>query len=276
MNTDASTQSLGQRFRWFAADSWVLARRNLEHVRQIPEKLADVTIQPIMFVVLFAYVFGGVIAVPGGSYREYLVGGVLVQSLAFGMMGPGVSIATDLKEGVVDRFRSLPMSRSAYLVGHLVAEIAAISLAMVVLSLAGLAVGWRIHTDMPHAIAAYALLLFFATAMIWVGTCIGVIARSADSVQGLAFMSVFPLTFLATTFVPLEGFSPVLRHVAAWNPISALAGATRSLFGNPTGIPADAAWPMQHTVAMSLAWCTVILFTAAPLAIRALNKRTMG
>ena len=109
-----------------AHDSFALARRNLEHVRQIPEKLLDVTLQPIMFVLLFAYVFGGVIAVPGGDYHEYLVGGILVQTLAFGMMGPGVAIATDMQEGIVDRFRSLPMSRAAFVVGHVIAEMAAI------------------------------------------------------------------------------------------------------------------------------------------------------
>ena len=120
-----TTRPCSQRARWLVSDSLVLARRNLEHVRQIPEKLLDVTLQPIMFVLLFAYVFGGVIAVPGGDYKEYLVGGILVQTLAFGMMGPGVSIATDLSEGIVDRFRSLPTSRAAYLVGHLIAELAA-------------------------------------------------------------------------------------------------------------------------------------------------------
>ena len=139
--THASTpraRSLGLRARTRPpADSLVLARRNLEHVRQIPEKLLDVTLQPIMFVVLFAYVFGGVIAIPDGSYREYLLGGVLVQSLAFGIMGPATSIATDLHEGVVDRFRSLPMARSAYLIGHMLAELARRQSAITVLAVRG-------------------------------------------------------------------------------------------------------------------------------------------
>src|SRR6476619_6696753 len=120
MTTDVADSALN-RLRWLIADSLVIARRNLEHVRQIPEKLLDVTLQPVMFVLLFAFVFGGVIAIPDGTYREYLLGGILVQSLGFGIMGPATTIATDLKEGVVDRFRSLPMSRSAYLIGHVLA-----------------------------------------------------------------------------------------------------------------------------------------------------------
>jgi ABC-2 type transport system permease protein len=156
--------------RWLLADSLTMARRNAAHIRQIPEKLFDVTLQPLMFVLLFAYVFGGVIAVPDGSYREYLIGGVLVQTLAFGMMGPAISIATDLTEGIVDRFRTLPMARSAYLFGHLLAELAAASIALVVMVASGLVVGWRIHTDLPHALAGFGVLFLFASAMLW-GRC---------------------------------------------------------------------------------------------------------
>ena len=135
--------TLAVRTRWLVSDSLALAGRNLEHVRQIPEKLLDVTLQPIMFVLLFAFVFGGVIAVPGGNYREYLIGGILVQTVAFGMIGPGTSLATDLKEGIVDRFRTLPMARSAFLVGHMLAEFAGMAVAITILSISGLIVGSR-------------------------------------------------------------------------------------------------------------------------------------
>ncbi|HEY3970132.1 MAG TPA: ABC transporter permease [Solirubrobacteraceae bacterium] len=130
--------------RQLASDSLVIARRSLSHIRQIPEKLIDVTVQPLMFVLLFAFVFGGVIAVPGGSYREYLIGGILVQTLTFGIIGPATSMATDLGEGILDRFRSLPMHRSAFLLGHLAAELAASVLAVTVMVSSGLIVGWRI------------------------------------------------------------------------------------------------------------------------------------
>nr|URW68775.1 tetracycline resistance ABC transporter [uncultured bacterium] len=255
------------------SDSLLLARRNLEHVRQIPEKLLDVTLQPLMFVLLFAYVFGGVIHIPDGDYKSYLIGGILVQTIAFGMMGPGVSIATDLREGIVDRFRSLPMARSAYLIGHVTAEFLASLVAIVILSLSGLIVGWRVSSDLPHAIAGYALLCLLAVAMIWLGTLVGVLARTPDAVQGVAFITVFPLTFLANTFVPADGLPDGLKQVAMWNPVSAFAAAVRQLFGNPTAVPTDAAWPLQHPVIASVCWCLAIIAVAVPLTLRGYARR---
>lgn len=271
----ASAPTTAQRARWLVADSLALARRNLSHVRQIPEKLFDVTLQPIMFVLLFAYVFGGVIAV-GGDYREYLVPGILVQSLAFGIMGPGTSIATDLGEGFVDRVRSLPTSRSAYLGGHLIAELGAMCLAIAILSLTGLVVGWGIGSGPLDAIAGYALLILFATAMLWIGTLLGVLARSPDAVAGFVFMTVFPLTFVSNAFVPVAGLPDGLRQVAEWSPVSAMVAAVRTLFGNPTGIPADAAWPLQHPVLAAVLWCVALLAVAVPLTVRRFRARTTG
>lgn len=256
------------------SETLILARRNLEHVRQIPEKLIDVTLQPLMFVLLFAFVFGGVIAVPDGDYKEYLIGGILVQTLAFGLMGPGVAIATDLGEGMIDRLRSLPIRRSSYLTGHILAEMAATILAIIVLSGAGLLVGWGIESSVPEAIGAYALLGLFAFAMIWLGTLIGTIARSTDVVTGIAFMTVFPLTFLSNAFVPTESLPDGLRQVAEWNPISCVVAAVRTLFGNPTAIPNDAAWPLQHPVVASVGWCVLILVVVVPMTVRAFNRRT--
>jgi ABC transporter DrrB family efflux protein len=266
--------SAAVRARWLVSDSLALARRNLSHVRQIPEKLLDVTLQPLMFVLLFSFVFGGVIAVPDGNYREYLVGGILVQTLAFGMMGPGIAIATDLGEGIVDRFRSLPTSRAAYLIGHFLAEFAAVALALLVLTVSGLIVGWQIHTDVPHALAGFGLLLLFAAACIWLGTLVGVMARTPDSVQGVAFLTIFPLTFVASTFVPAAGLPDGLRQIAEWNPISALAAATRTLFGNPVALPSDAAWPLQHPVIAATAWSVAILAISAPQCVRRFQRRT--
>ena len=262
--------------RVLAGDSLIFARRNLEHVRQIPEKLIDVTVQPLMFTLLFAYVFGGAIDVPGGEYREYLVGGILVQTLAFGMMGPAMSIATDMTEGIVDRFRSLPTSRTAYLMGHLVAEMAAAMLALVVLTLSGLLVGWRIHEDVPHAFAAFALLALFAACMQWLGTLLGLIARSADAVQGFVFLTIFPLTFLSNAFVPADGLPKVLQTIAEYNPVSAMVAAVRTLFGNPVGTPEDAAWPLQHPVISAVLWCLVLLAVVVPLTIARFRQRTTG
>jgi ABC-2 type transport system permease protein len=265
-----------QRLRWQLSDSLAFAGRNLAHVRQIPEKLIDVTLQPLMFVLLFAYVFGGVIHVPGGSYHAYLIGGILVQTLAFGMMGPAVAIATDLNEGIVDRFRSLPTSRSAYLIGHLMAELAAATLGLAVLTGSGLIVGWRIESSPAHAIAGFALLLAIAATMLCVGTLLGLCVRSVDAVQGVVFLVVFPLTFIAITFVPLAGLPSGLGTVAAYNPVSAFAAAVRTLFGNPTALSGTTAWPLQHPVASSLLWCAGLLAIAVPLLVARFRARTAG
>jgi ABC-2 type transport system permease protein len=253
----------------------VFARRNLEHIRQVPEKLIEVTVQPVMFVLLFAFVFGGAISIGGQpKYREYLIGGILIQSLAFGMTGPAISMANDLKEGVIDRFRSLPTTKAAYLVGHFLAELAGLTLAIVVLLSSGFLVGWRARTDVFHIAEALLLLLTFAASMIWVGTWIGLKARSADAVQGIVFTTVFPITFLSNAFVPIDSLPNVLQWVASINPISVLVQAVRVLFGNPLAPIAKSTWPMTHPVAASWIYCAIILAVSVPGALRRYKART--
>jgi ABC transporter DrrB family efflux protein len=263
---------LGARALW--SDTLVYAKRNVQHIRQIPEKLLDVTIQPLMFVLLFAYVFGGAIAVEGGGYREYLIGGILIQSLAFAMMGPATAIATDLTEGVIDRFRSLPSTRGAYLLGHYLAELAGSVLSIVVLLGAGLLVGWRTHTDIWHVAEAILLLVVFASAIIWFGTWLGIVVRSPDAVMGVGFTLVFPLTFLSNAFVPVSTLPELLQWVASWNPVSVLVAAVRTLFGNPLSPIAKDIWPMRHPVAAAWIYCVVLLAIAVPLALRRYTART--
>lgn len=276
MNAFPTTVERRLALRELASDSLVIARRSVAHIRQIPEKLLDVTLQPLMFVVLFAFVFGGVIAIPGGSYRMYLIGGILVQTLGFGIFGPATSMATDLREGILDRFRSLPMHRWAFLLGHLIAEFAASVLAIVVMVISGLIVGWRIQSDVPHALAAFALLALLAVTMLWVGTLLGVLARSPDVVTGIGFLTIFPLTFVATTFVPAAGLPDGLRQFAEYNPISCWAAGVRKLFGNPTATPIHAAWPLEHPVVASLLWCGLLIAIVAPLTLSAYRRRTTG
>ena len=210
-----------------------------------------------MFVLLFAYVFGGAIAVKGGNYREYIIGGILVQSLAFAMTGPATAISTDLTEGVIDRFRSLPATRTAYLAGHYVAEMAGMALSVVVLMTAGLIVGWRTHTDLLHVATAVLLLLAFCSAMIWIGTWIGLVVRAPDAVMGVGFTIVFPLTFISNAFVPLESLPKVLRFVAAWNPVSVVVAAIRQLFGNPTAPLTTRSWPLEHAPIAAFLYCAL-------------------
>ena len=261
-------------WRTLWSDSLVFARRHIEHIRQIPEKLLDVTLQPLMFVLLFAYVFGGAISVPGGSYREYIIGGILVQSIAFGLMGPGTSIATDLTEGVIDRFRSLPTRKAAYLVGHYLAELSGMVLAIVILLGAGLIVGWRAHEDVFHITGAAVLLLLFASAMIWIGTWIGLTVRTPDAVMGVAFVVVFPLTFLSSAFVPIESLPNVLQWVAAWNPISVVVAAVRESFGNPTAPVTKHSWPLDHPVLAAVLFTLALAAIAVPGAVRRYRART--
>jgi ABC transporter DrrB family efflux protein len=264
------------RLRWLAGDSLAIARRSLAHIRQIPEKLLDVTLQPLMFVLLFSFVFGNVIAVPGGDYHEYLIGGIIVQTIVFGVIGPGTSMATDLGEGIIDRFRSLPMTRAAFLFGHLIAEFAAAVLAVTIMVAAGYLVGWQIESDFLHGLAAFALIALLSVTMLWVGTLIGIIARSPDVVTGIAFMVIFPVTFVATTFVPLGGLPAGLRAFAEYNPVSCWAAAIRTLFGNPTATPADPGWPLSHPVLASVLWCIALLAVVVPVTLRAYRARTTG
>jgi ABC-2 type transport system permease protein len=271
---DLTAQPLTTRLRWQLSDSLVFAKRNIAHVRQIPEKLIDVTLQPLMFVLLFGFVFGGVIAVPSGDYREYLIGGLLVQTIAFAIMGPATALATDLTEGIVDRFRTLPSSRFSFLLGHMIAALAAMTLAIATLSVSGLLIGWQINGSLPQALAGYGLLLAFAFTMLWIGALIGVMVRSPDAVLGIGFLLVFPLTFLSSTFVPIAGLPDGLQQIAEYNPVSSLAAATRELFGNPTAVPDSLAWPLAHPVASSLAWCAALLAIAVPLTVHRFRAKT--
>jgi ABC transporter DrrB family efflux protein len=283
MNAESITAALPTtaaepaRLRWLVGDAWVLARRHFAHIRQIPEELFDVTLQPLMFVLLFSFVFGNVIHVPGGGdYHEYLIGGILVQTLAFGMMGPGVSMSTDLGEGIIDRFRSLPMSRPAYLLGHLTAELSATVLAVAVMVVSGLIVGWGISSSPLEAAAGFGVVLLLAITMLWLGTLVGVVVRTPDAVQGIAFIAVFPLTFVANTFVPIGGLPDGLRQFAEYNPVSCWSAGIRTLFGNPTAIPDGSAWPLEHPVLASVLWCLAILAVSVPLTVRAYRRRTTG
>ncbi|HEX4108012.1 MAG TPA: ABC transporter permease [Solirubrobacteraceae bacterium] len=263
----ATVSGVRGRLRWAAADACTLTRRNLTHVRYVPEKLIDVTLQPIMFVLLFVYVFGKAIHVPGGHYQDFLMAGIFVQSLAFASAGSAVSIAEDLRTGAVERFRSLPTARAAILLGRTGADLVASALALAVLSVSGLIVGWHVHGAPGAVIGAYALLLLFAYAMSWVGVLLGTLVRAPDAAQGMAFLTMFPLTFIANSFVPLTSLPSGLRAVAQWNPLSAMITAARHLFQNPDLIPRHASWELMHPVLAAALWCVVLLVVTVPLAV---------
>ncbi len=248
--------------------------RNLLHIRRMPEMLLDVTIQPVMFVLLFAYVFGGSISVPGSNYREFLLPGIMVQTIVFASAVVAMGIANDLQKGIVDRFKSLPISRAAVLVGRSISSLIHSSIGIAVMSVTGLLVGWRIRAGVVDGVLAYLLLLLFGFAMIWLGIWVGSLMRTVESVQGLMFTVMFPLTFVANTFAPTANMPSWLRVVAEWNPVSALTQSCRQLWGNGLPAPADAAWPLQHAVPVSIGWSLALTAIFAPLALVAYRRRS--
>lgn len=248
--------------------------RNLLHIKRMPEMLLDVTIQPVMFVLLFAFVFGGSIVTDSSSYREWLLPGIMGQTMAFSAFIVALGLTNDIDKGIVDRFRSLPISRSSILVGRSISSLIHSSIGIVVMAVTGLAIGWRIRDGVADAVLGFALLLLFGFAMIWFGILVGSMMRSVEAVNGLMFTTIFPITFLANTFAPTEQMVPWLRTIAEWNPISALVQSLRVLWGNSPEAPADAAWPLQHSVLVTVVWSVVLAAVLAPLAVRAFRKRT--
>jgi len=243
-------------------------------MKRQPEQLSDATIQPIMFVLLFAYVFGGAIDVPGGgNYREFLMGGIFAQTIVFTAFGVALSLANDRKNQAVDRFRSLPIAKGAVLGGHAIANLIKSLLPIALMSICGLAIGWRIRAGVPDAVGGFLLLIGFAFAMIWVGVLLGSLVATPEGVTGIACVALFPITFVASTFVPTETMPGVLRTIAEWNPVTTLADAVRVQFGNPNTptAPGDP-WSIAHPMAYTIIWIVGVVVVCAPLAVRAYQR----
>ena len=250
-------------------DSLIVAKRNMIRIKRVPDIMVFVLLQPLMFVLLFAYVFGGSIDIAGGNYREFLIAGIFSQTVVFGATFTGSGLAEDLQKGLINRFRSLPMSRSAVVAGRTISDVVYNALSVVVMSIAGLAVGWRIRGSVLDAVAGYALLLFFAYAFSWVMACIGLVVPTPEVVNNASFMVLFPMTFIANTFVPSDNLPGALRTIAEWNPISTLTHAVRERFGNiPAGTPDPTSWPLQNSVLYSLVWALALIVVFAPIATR--------
>jgi ABC-2 type transport system permease protein len=261
----------------FGTDVWVLIKRSLARIRREPETLADVTIQPVIFILMFAYVFGGAIPLPGGgNYHEYLVGGMLGMGLAQTAPGVAVALVTDMSTGLIDRFRSLPMSRWAVLVARSIAELLTQIIGALVIVCVGLAIGWRVHTNAQDVAAALALALLFGYAFTWAGVCLGMTLRSPEAAQQTGFLIFLPLTFISSAFVPTQGMPGWLQPVAEWNPMSALAASCRHLFGNPNPAAGIHAWPMEHPELAVIYWSAAMLVIFAPLAVRLYRRKANG
>ena len=250
-------------------DGLTITRRNLVKVRRVPDLIVFATLSPIMFVLLFRYVFGSAIPIPGIDYAEFLLPGILAQTIVFGSTITGASLADDLQKGLIDRFRSLPMSRSAVLVGRTVADLGLNGISIVVMVITGLLVGWRVHSTPGEVAGGFLLLLRFAYAMSWVMATVGLLVRTPEVVQNASFIVIFPLTFIANTFVPTNNFPAFLKVIADWNPVSAVVQAARQLFGNTAPIlQTSHAWSLQHPVVYTLIWAVVLLVVFVPLSVR--------
>lgn len=292
----------------------VFVWRNLSHIPRMPERLADVTVMPIMFVLLFGYVFGSAIPIPGmegdGGYREFLIGGIFVQSVVFMCITTAVGVVADMKEGVIDRFRSLPISRVSVLGGRAIASLVEGSLGIFVMAVCGLLIGWGARNGFGNAVAGFALLAGIALAMICIGIYIGQLVKNPMTAQAIGFTAIFPLTFASNAFVPTDNMPTWLRTFAEWNPVSAMVQAVRQLFGNVAPPPSaesiaeaaqavqvlqannidpaalgfdataaitaatrDLPWPLENPVLASVIWIVILGTIGMTLAVR---KYTQG
>jgi ABC-2 type transport system permease protein len=269
----ADHPSPAARIRMLIGDSLTIAKRNVIKIKRVPDVLIFSTLSPIMFVLLFAYIFGSAIKLEGTSYREFLIAGIFAQTSVFGATFTGSSLAEDMQKGIIDRFRSLPMAPAAVLIGRTIADVVINVVSLVVMSVTGLLVGWRIRGSLLDAVLGYVLLLLFAYAVSWLMAVVGLLVRAPEVFNNASFMVIFPLTFVANTFVPSQQLPTPLRIFANWNPVSAVTQATRDLFGNSSPMmPVADVWSMRHPVATTFVWVVVMLVVFVPLALRQFKR----
>jgi ABC-type polysaccharide/polyol phosphate export permease len=249
----------------YVRETGLLVGRSLRTIRRVPERLSDVTIQPVVFTLLFLYVFGSAIHIPGIRYQDYLLPGLLGQGLAFGVIGAGVATSTDFTSGVIDRFRSLPVTRLSVITAQVIGQIIEQIIGMVIIIGIGLALGWRPHLTPASGVELVGLMLLGLLAFTWFGVLLGMMVRSSDAMQGIGFAIVFPLSFLAGTFVPISGMRTVPRVIGEWDPLSSLVAAVRHIC---QGTPSSGSWPLEHPVVAMIGWCLLIIAVCVPLALR--------
>ena len=266
----AEANSVG--LRQAVNDALTITWRNIRAGWRVPDNQIYMFLQPIMFVLLFAYVFGGAIPIPGmeddpNAYKNYLMAGIFAQTMAFAVAPASVGLADDMHKGLIDRFRSLPMARSAVIAGRVVADLFNQVIVLAIMILCGLIVGWRIENGFWGFLGGVGLLLLFAFSMLWIGALIGLSVGSPQVAASAGLIWLFPVTFLSNAFIPTPTLPGWLQPVAEWNPLSAFVAATRELFGNPNIFSTDS-FPAEHPIVLSLIWVVVIVGIFAPLAIR--------
>ncbi len=257
----------GHRIRRIFDDSAVIAFRNILTIRRVPTLLVSATVQPLMFVALFAYVFGA--SLGGGEYREFLMAGIFTQTVVFNAAFTTVGLSGDLQHGLIDRFRSLPMSRLAVVLGRTVSDFAVNAISVTVMVGCGYLIGWRITGGLGAALAAFGILALFAFAMSWVGVLTGLLARSVEVAQSVGFLWMFPLTFISSAFISAQSLPGPLRVIAEWNPITAVATSGRQLFGTPAppDFPVASGWPADNAPMYALLCAATIIVVFGTLSL---------
>jgi len=266
--------------KYLFSDALTVMRRNLIKIKRVPDLLVFSTLQPIMFILLFGFVFGSIAGGDSSGYREFMMAGIFAQTIVFGATITGSGMAEDMQKGIIDRFRTLPMHPTSVLFGRTLSDVANNVIVLIVMSLTGLAIGWRIREGFVSALVAYGVMLLFAYAVSWVMAYIGLLVRAPEIVNNAAFIVIFPLTFIANTFVPAQNLPAVLKTFAGWNPVSTITHAARDSFGNlgalgGSGMSESAiraqveyTWALQHAKVYTFMWVVFLLAVFIPLATR--------
>jgi ABC transporter DrrB family efflux protein len=259
------TLETGSRLSWWVSDTLELVKRNARHIIRTPELLLDVTIQPIMFVLLFRYVFGGAIATEGTSYVNFLMAGIFVQTISFAMLWSGVLLANDLQKGIIDRFRALPMQSWTVLAARTITDLFRSMIAIVIMIAVGLAIGFRPDSNVLQWVGAIGMLLLFGFALAWIGITLGMAVRTPEAATGAIFVFVFPLTFASSAFVPTNTMPSWLEAFTENQPITLVINTVRAwMLGNDAG---SDAW-------RALIWSLGLLIIFFPIALWMYKKRT--
>jgi ABC-2 type transport system permease protein len=248
-------------------DGLLVGWRNLKRIPRIPELAIFAILQSIMFVLLFAFVFGGAIPIPGGGdYKVFLMPGIFAQTIVFAAATTAIGMTDDVNKGIIDRFRSLPMARSAVLTGRTFSDVVYNAGILTVLMTKGFVIGWRVESIGALA-AGFGLLLLFAYAMAWLGVWLGLNVPTVEVGQQVIFTTLFPITFVSNVFVPLQTLPSWLQPVAEWNPTSTLTAALRQLWGNPNPV-ASGSLAVREPLLVTLGWVVVIIAIFGPLGVR--------
>lgn len=257
------------------SDISVLTYRNLVHIARQPTRLGDVTLQPVLFTLLFIWILGSGVTLPGGgSYTDFAIPGLIQLNITTSAIGTAIGLSTDLGTGVIDRFRTLPMWNGAVLVGRSISDLMTMMICILMVAVTGLVIGWRVDASVPAIVGGFAIFVLFGYALEWGCACLGAASEDAESTTNFGFIILFPLAIISNALVPTSHMPTVIRFIAVWNPVSAVTAAVRHLWNSPSPPAGIHALPMQYPVPAALIWCASLLAIFVPLAICLYRRRT--